>query len=537
MVDLLIIGAGGAGMVAALEAKARGASVQILSKTLPTRSQTCMAQGGINAALSHAGDDSIEHHIADTLKSAQGLADEAAVKRLCSDAPDAIAWLNSMGVAFSRDENGKIAQRKLGGAYGARACYAQDYTGLKILHTLYDQCLKADIEIISDAYVLELITEGEGHTKHAVGATVLHTERGTTQAYYGRSVVMASGGYSRLFHHYSTNDKNSSGDGIALALKAGATVSDLEFVQFHPTGLANSSILISESARGAGGYLLNANKERFTNETAPRDVVARAIHAELIRSGAVYLDIRHLGETFIMHELPQEAKLANIYEGVDVVNELIPIRPVAHYTMGGIDIDANGESSLKGLFAIGECANQKVHGGNRLGGNSLLELVVFGRHVARHAHEYATSVQQITKQSCHTEQADASIEAIKALQSSKNFYEAHQQLGEALYEKVGIVRSAKSIADALKLILRIESELTIMGPTDKSLVCNTNLVEYIEFTNIIMLAKQLAISALKRKESRGAHFREDFPTRDDEEFSKHSCITSVEHEMQLTFCS
>lgn len=536
MVDLLIIGAGGAGMVAALEAKAQGAHVQILSKSLPTRSQTCMAQGGINAALGHAGDDSVEHHIADTLKSAQGLANASCVTQLCSDAPDAISWLNEIGVAFSRDENGNIAQRKLGGAYGARACYAQDYTGLKILHTLYDQCLQADIEIISDAYVTQLLTQNDANSKRVVGAAALHTQSGECRNYYAKAVIMASGGYSRLYHHYSTNDKSSSGDGIALALQAGATISDLEFVQFHPTGLASSSILISESARGAGGYLLNAQKERFTDETAPRDIVARAIDAEYKRCGEIYLDIRHLGEAFIMHELPQEAKLAKIYEGVDVVNELIPIRPVAHYTMGGIDIDADGESSLPGLFAIGECANQKVHGGNRLGGNSLLELIVFGRHVSQHACKAAKRADiKINEEPANT--ATAFIEAMKALPSEENFYAAHQRLGETLYKEIGIVRSKASLERALQTITAIESQLDVMGPMDKSSRGNTNLIEYLEFRNIVLLAKQLAHCALSREESRGAHYREDFPTRNDETFQMHTCIENSDDELSISFCS
>ncbi len=390
MTDVLIIGNGGAGLVAALSAKEAGATVKVLGKSYPTRSQTCMAQGGINAALGNVNDDSVEKHIEDTLRSGQGLASETAVKSLCEEAVDAMMWLDRIGVPFSRTEAGKIAQRHLGGAYAPRACYAQDYTGLKILHTLYDTCNKAGIEFLNERFLLNLITqEDEKGNQEVLGATVLNIKTGDAEEYRAKTVILATGGYSRMYHKHSTNAVGSTGDGIAAAIRAGARLSDMEFVQFHPTGLKNSSVLISESARGAGGYLLNAAGERFTDEKGTRDVVARAILDEINRCGAVYLDIRHLGEAFIDEELPQERKLAILYEGVDPVKEPMPIRPVAHYTMGGIEVGSDSQTCVKGLYATGECANHNVHGANRLGGNSLLELIVFGKQAGTNAAEAA----------------------------------------------------------------------------------------------------------------------------------------------------
>lgn len=388
--DVLIIGAGGAGLVAAIHAHSAGAKVRILTKDYPTRSQTTMAQGGINAALGNVSEDSIEAHVQNTLKSAHGLANEESVRFMCEQAPTAVHWLDSIGVCFSRTKDAKIAQRTLGGASAPRACYAQDYTGLKILHTLYDRVLAAGIEILNERYLLNFITnKDETNKSYACGATVLNIRTGEIENYESASVIVATGGYSRIYHKHSTNAIGSTGDGIAAAIRAGARLRDMEFIQFHPTALKNSSILISESARGAGGHLLNSKGERFTNELAPRDEVARAIHNEIERGEDVFLDIRHLGEAFIDEELPQERKLAKLYENVDPIYELIPIKPVAHYTMGGIEVDKNSQTKLEGLFAVGECASHKVHGANRLGGNSLLELVVFGKQAGESAAKHA----------------------------------------------------------------------------------------------------------------------------------------------------
>jgi len=496
--EILVIGAGGAGLVSALYAHEAGAKVKIITKEYPTRSQTCMAQGGINAVLEHSTSDSVEEHIKNTLKSAHGLADEEMVRVLCEEAPEAIRWLDSIGVPFSRTEDGNIAQRKLGGASGSRACYAQDYTGLKILHTLYDRVLASDIEILSERYLLEILKSESG----VGGVSVLNIRSGEIEQYPSSSVILATGGYSRVYGSHSTNSKSTSGDGIAVAKRAGVKLLDMEFIQFHPTALKNSAILISESARGEGGYLVNSKGERFTNELASRDEVARAINEQIVSGEEVFLDIRHLGEKFIDEELPQERKLAKLYENIDPVKELVPIKPVAHYTMGGIAVDKDSMTNILGLFAVGECANQRVHGANRLGGNSLLELIVFGKRAGKNAVKFSTEIES------NELRENYNLQKIISYKNSLNFYEFRDRLAEIFYTKVGIIRDEKSLKTALSEVEEIKAKLPIMGISDKSKVYNTNFIEFLEFINILDLAEVIIKSAINRKESCGAHFME-----------------------------
>ncbi|HIC12704.1 MAG TPA: FAD-dependent oxidoreductase [Sulfurimonas sp.] len=498
--DVLIIGAGGAGLTAALNAKQSGANVIVLTKEYPTRSQTCMAQGGINAALGNAGEDSVEDHIANTLKSAHGQADEEAIKFMCEQAPKAIEWLDSIGVCFSRTEQATIAQRALGGASAPRACYAQDYTGLKILHTIYDRCLEADIEIQNEKYLLEILKDDKDTV---CGAKVLDIRSGQVEIYEANAVILASGGYSRIYDKNSTNSSASTGDGIATALRAGAELIDMEFVQFHPTGLKNSSILISESARGEGGYIINSKGERFTKELAPRDVLSRAIDAEIKRGESVFLDIRHLGEKLINEGLPQERKLAKLYENVDPVHELMPIRPVAHYTMGGIKVNRQSETSLKGLFACGECANHRVHGANRLGGNSLLEIVVFGKEAGLNTALYA---KENVRETAINADTSSVIDEIKEYENVLDFYAKREHLGDLFYKNVGIVRTKEELKEALDEVLAIKANISKLGVSDTSKKYNTNLVEFIEFKNSLDICEAVVESAIKREVSCGAHY-------------------------------
>ena len=500
--DVLIIGAGGAGLVAALNAKETGASVIVLTKEYPTRSQTCMAQGGMNAALGNAGEDSVEAHILNTLKSAHGEADEAAVRFMCEEAINAVKWLDDIGVCFSRTEDGKIAQRRLGGASAHRACYAQDYTGLKILHTLYDVCLKEGVEILNEKYMTSLLKD---ENDVVCGAEVLDIKSGKIERYEANAVVMAGGGYSRVYGKNSTNSTASTGDAIAVALRAGASLIDMEFVQFHPTGLKNSSILISESARGEGGYVLNSKGERFTDELAPRDELSRAINAEILKGEDVFIDIRHLGEAFIQKQLPQERKLARLYENVDPVTDLIPVKPVVHYTMGGIEVDHKSQTSLSGLFACGECANHRVHGANRLGGNSLLEIVVFGKeagvNAAKHALANRTYKNALTGENF--------IQECEEFSNELDFYSKREAMGDVFYEKVGIVRKKSELLEVRTMIENLKASLPLMGVSDKSKVYNANLVEFLEFRNMLDVGEAVVNAAIKREASCGAHFMEE----------------------------
>jgi len=497
--DVLIIGAGGAGLVAALNAKKNGASVCVLTKEYATRSQTCMAQGGINAALGNVEADSVSKHIEDTLKSAQGMANELSVSFMCEEAQNAIEWLDEIGVCFSRTADAKIAQRRLGGASASRACYAKDYTGLKILHTLYDRCQKENIEILNEKFLLALVKNSSGCV---CGAKVLDIKSGNEELYEANAVVMATGGYSRIYDNNSTNSTASTGDGIAVAKRVGAKLVDMEFVQFHPTGLKNSSILISESARGEGGFLLNTQGERFTDELAPRDVLSRAINAEILKGEEIFLDIRHLGEAFINKNLPQERKLVLTYEHIDPVNELIPIKPVAHYTMGGIEVDTNTQTSVSGLFACGECANHKVHGANRLGGNSLLEIVVFGKQAGINAAKFAKENKKIAE----IPQEKSLVEKIATYKNEINFYEKREYIGNFLYKNVGIIRKKSELEIALKEIKTLKQNSNKMGISDNSKIYNSNRVEFLEFLNMLDISEEVVQNALKREVSCGAHY-------------------------------
>ena len=517
MLDILIIGSGGAGLSSALSAKQQGSNVLVVGKSYPTSSQTSMAQGGMNAALGNVTPDTIQAHIDDTIKSAHGLCNKELVKTMCEDAPQSITWLETLGVPFDRTAESKVAQRQLGGASSKRACYAQDYTGLKILHTLYDNCLKENIEMIEEHLLLNIIVE----EKIVLGATFLNIVTGGIKEIRAHKTILATGGYGALYKNFTTNSEGATGDGIAAILRAGGTISNMEFVQFHPTALKGSATLISESARGEGGYLVNGNGERFIDELLPRDVVARAIFEQINKGEEVFLDIRHLGEEKLLHLMPQEVHLCRLHEGVDPVTELIPIKPVAHYTMGGIDVNEKLEvTGLKNCYAVGECSNAKIHGANRLGGNSLLEIISLGRLAGRNA--VGGDCHRTNENTTTTKQLDTDKEYIESLFEEypyeKNFYKIQDQLGEAFYNKAGIVRDNTQLNNFLNELRVIKADLDNMGIGDKNRENNTNLVDFIQFQNLLDVGEVLLDAALVRDESRGAHFKTAFPQEEDNFF-------------------
>jgi succinate dehydrogenase / fumarate reductase flavoprotein subunit len=528
MIDLLIIGSGGAALSAALAAKKEGLNILVVSEKYPTNSQTSMAQGGINAALSHMDDDSTQQHIDDTIKASGNLASKKMVTTMCKNALSSIKWLDSIGVPFSRTSDDKISQRRLGGVSNKRACYSQDFSGLKILHTLYDQCLKENITFLNERFLLNLCVDN--NIIH--GATFLNIRTTEIECIDAKSVILATGGYSAIYYGFTTNADQSTGDGIVSAFNAGAKISNMEFIQFHPTGLKNSGILISESARGAGGYLVNQEGERFIDELKPRDIVSRAIYNQLQNNNRVFLDIRHLGEELIDEMMPQERKLAITYQGVDPVNELIEIAPVAHYSMGGVDIDENFMTSINGLFAIGECANAHVHGANRLGGNSLLEIISFGQLSGKKITQYLQN-QTFSKQINSQLKKDSDfIEEIFNTQNRSDFYKYREELGEKFYKNVGIIRDEKTLLKASEFLDLLERESSNIGIFDKSKTYNTNLIEFLKFKNTLTLSKIILDSALYRKESRGAHFREDYPNLKDE-FQKETLYYKNKKEIKI----
>lgn len=452
--DVLIIGSGIAGLCAALEAKGR---VAVATQMKPTQVLSSMAQGGINAAIGKG--DSPEKHAEDTLKAGVGLADENAVRTLCENAPEAISWLEKMGAPFSRDDHGKPAIRRMGGHSLPRTIYAQDYTGLKILHTLYDQALKKGVVFLSDRQLVSVFSGG---------AVLAH--QGQIEAIGAGAVILATGGYAGLYAQGGTNGAFSTGEALIAAANAGCELERLHFVQFHPTAL-KSGHLISEAARGAGGILIDQKGERFTDELGPRDAVSRAVYERVSRGEPVFLDLRALGEGAIEKLLPQERKLAKLHAGVDLAHEIVPVQPAAHYSMGGIRVDTNGFTGAAGIFACGECASTRVHGANRLGGNSLLEAVVFGR---------------IAGQKARGEAADDKTLAEEAQKA--NFKQTplatRRETARILTQYAGVVRDEAGLKTAL------DRARALQGAE---------------------LAVRLIESALNDQTSCGAHCRKDYP--------------------------
>jgi len=515
--DILVVGSGISALSTAISAKEEGANVLIATKGVPTKNNSVMAQGGINAALGNIEDDNISLHIEDTLKSSHNLANKKMVELLCNEAINAIKFLERVGTAFSRIDNAKtpinsIAQRKLGGASAKRACYAQDYTGLKILHTLLDRAINYNIKIIDGFFLLDLI---KNENKEVCGALFYDFNNAKIEQIYAKRVILATGGFGSIYGK-NTNSYGSSGDGIAVAFRNEGELSNLEFVQFHPTALKNSNILISESARGEGGYLVNSDNERFVDELQSRDIVAKAIYNQIQKGKRVYLDLRAIGKSRLEKIMPQELKIINLYAGVDASKELVEIAPAVHYTMGGVSVDSNFEiKNLKGCFGVGECSDAKVHGANRLGGNSLLEAVAFGRLSAKMA---------LAKEGSKIETKKIDYKLPIGKDDSFKIFDIKSKLGEILDKSVGIIRDESSLLEAFELIDGFKIANISAGSLEKY---NTNLIELFELKNSILLSKALIKSALWRKESRGAHQRSDYPI-EKKEFEKSSVITIKE---------
>ena len=536
--DILIVGAGLAGMRAAIAASP-DLDVAIISKVHPVRSHSVAAQGGINAALGE--NDSWEAHAFDTTKGGLYLGDQDAIEAMCREAADDILVLEDLGVIFSRDEQGRIAQRPFGGAGFPRTCYAADRTGHAILHAMYEQLLKRRTLVYEEWYVTTLIVE-DGVCRGVVAWDLIH---GGLHAIGAKTVILATGGSGRVFLT-STNAVINTGDGMALAYRAGAPLADMEFVQFHPTTLKGTGILITEGARGEGAYLLNTLGERFMKTYAPqqmelatRSTVSLAIGQEILEGrgvdGCVLLDLRHLGRQRILERLPQIRELAIEFAGLDPIETPIPVRPGAHYQMGGVRTNQWTETGIAGLYAAGECACVSVHGANRLGGNSLLETIVFGRRAGIRAGEYARTVepQALTTDQLSTEQRR--VERLLAQQGSVRAWQIRDELGELMSLKLGLFRTHESMSDAtlsLKALTRRAASIMVQ---DKGRVFNTDLVQAFELQSLLDVAEAIIASALARKESRGAHYRSDYPQRDDTSWLKHTLARRTSEGPELTY--
>ncbi|MBM4123495.1 MAG: FAD-binding protein [Nitrospira sp.] len=526
--DLLIVGAGLAGMRAALSALAHRPhlDVAILSKVHPVRSHSVAAQGGINAAIGE--NDSWEAHAFDTAKGGQYLGDQDAIEAMCREAPDDILDLERMGVIFSRNEQGRIAQRPFGGAGFPRTCYAADRTGHAILHAMYEQLLKHHVFVYEEWYASSLIVE-EGACRGVVAWDLV---RGGLHAIGAKAVILAAGGSGRVFLT-STNAVINTGDGMALAYRAGALLMDMEFVQFHPTTFKGTGILITEGARGEGGYLLNTLGERFMKNYAPeqmelatRSTVSLAIGREILEGrgvdGCVLLDLRHLGRARIMERLPQIRQLAVEFAGVDPVESPIPVRPGAHYQMGGVRTDQWGATEMPGLYAAGECACVSVHGANRLGGNSLLETIVFGRRAGQRAAEAVADRPPRALSPETLRREEARVQGLFANEGQERAWQVRDALGKVMSQNLGIFRTKQSITEAVGTVRALKERAAGVLLQDRGKVFNTDLVQALELQSLLEIAETIVAGALAREESRGAHYRADFPKRDDENWLKHS---------------
>ncbi len=539
--DVLIIGAGGAGLYAALSASKenKDLNIAVLTKVYPTRSHTGAAQGGINAALANVDPtDNEELHTFDTIKGSDYLADQEAVKYMCYEAPKIIRAMEHMGVPFSRLNNGKIAQRPFGGASRDRTCYSADKMGHVMLHTLYEQCIKEGVNFLNEWFMLNIVHNG----KRVQGITAINIATGEMKFIKTKAIILATGGHSRIYWGYTSNALGCTGDGTAAALRAGLPLKDMEFLQFHPTGLRKSAILVTEAARGEGGYLINAKGERFMSkyapekmELGPRDLVSRSIMTE-IREGRgfkdeegreyVHLDLTHLGAEKIKERLPQIRELAIDFEGIDPINEPIPIKPTAHYAMGGIHTNIKCETPIEGIYAAGEAQCVSVHGANRLGGNSLLDIVVFGNVAGKEAVRYAEGMDF---ESGGEEKLNDDIRFIEELmnkEGSESLGDLRNELGEIMFKHFGVFKNEQEMQEGYEKLKKLkERAYNNLAVKDKSKIFNLDLQSTLEFFNLLDIADVLAYASLQRKESRGSFYRDDYPKRDDENYLYHSMIT------------
>ncbi|GAA4797202.1 succinate dehydrogenase flavoprotein subunit [Rothia endophytica] len=548
--DVVIIGAGGAGMRAAIEAGQR-VRTAVLTKLYPTRSHTGAAQGGMCAALANVEEDNWEWHTFDTIKGGDYLVDQDSAEVMAKEAIEAVLDLEKMGLPFNRTPEGRIDQRRFGGhtrdhgkAPVRRSCYAADRTGHMILQTLYQNCVKHNVEFYNEYYVLDLVmVEDEDGVRRPAGVVSYDLATGDVHVFQAKSIIFASGGCGKIFKTTS-NAHTLTGDGMAIALRNGIPLEDMEFVQFHPTGLAGLGILVSEAARGEGGILRNSDGERFMEryaptikDLAPRDIVARSMANE-VREGRgcgpnkdyVLLDLTHLEPSHIDEKLPDITEFARTYLGVEPYTEPVPVFPTAHYAMGGIptnikaEVHANSEDIIPGLYAAGEVACVSVHGSNRLGTNSLLDINVFGKRAGMYAAEYAASADFLPVSDDAADETLALLNQIRNGEGTEKVGQLRKELQDVMDADMQVFRTEETIHNAVDKIVELEERYKSIQIQDKGKRFNLDLLEAVELGFLLELAKVMSVAALHRKESRGGHFREDYPDRDDANFMKHSMV-------------
>jgi succinate dehydrogenase flavoprotein subunit len=534
--DVLVVGAGCAGMRAAIEAHDAGANVGVISKLHPTRSHSGAAEGGINASLGNAGEDSWESHAFDTVKGSDYIGDQDAIEIFAQEAPGDIYQLEHWGAFFSRLPDGRLAQRPFGAAGSPRTVYAADITGHVLIQVLYEQLVKRDIAVYEEYFAWRLV-ENDGRCQGVISWDLLN---GGLKVVGGKTVVLATGGQGRIYRT-TTNAYACTGDGAAMAFKLGLPLKDMEFMQFHPTTLYPTGILLTEGCRGEGAYLINSEGERFMKRYAPnalelasRDVVSRAEQTEIDAgrgiNGSVMLDMRHLGAERIIERLPGSRELSMVFAGLDPIYDPIPVRPGAHYHMGGVATDNEGATELTGLYAAGEVACVSVHGANRLGGNSLMETITFGRRAGRAAAEWALSHTTIDVPQSAEADAERDLKQMLDVSEGERPWQIRNDLGTSMLENFGVFRREEQMAKQIEIIdeLRERYERGVVIE-DKGEVFNSDLTQAIELGNMIDLAECMLQAGIARKESRGAHARPyDFPNRDDENFMKHSITRLID---------
>jgi succinate dehydrogenase / fumarate reductase, flavoprotein subunit len=541
--DVLVVGAGCAGMRAAIEAYDAGANVGVISKLHPTRSHSGAAEGGINAALGNAAEDSPESHAFDTVKGSDYLGDQDAIELFTREAPGDIYQLENWGAFFSRQADGRLAQRPFGAAGSPRTIFAADITGHVLIQVLYEQLVKRDITVYEEYFAWKLV-EDDGRCQGVICWDLLN---GGLKAVGGKAVVLATGGQGRIYRT-TTNAYACTGDGAAMALRLGLPLKDMEFMQFHPTTLYPSGILLTEGCRGEGAYLINSEGERFMKRYAPnamelasRDVVSRSEQTEIDAgrgiNGSIYLDMRHLGAEKIIDRLPGSRELSMTFAGVDPIYDPVPVRPGAHYHMGGVETDNDGATELAGLYAAGEVACVSVHGANRLGGNSLMETITFGRRSGRAAAEHALSTANGSVAASAHDDAERELKQILDVREGERPWQIRNDLGDSMFENFGVFRREEQMTEQVGILEEL-AERYQRGVVieDKGEIFNSDLTQAIELGAMIELAQCMIQAGLARRESRGAHARPfDFPTRDDENFMKHSITRWVDGAPELSY--
>ncbi len=554
--DVVVVGAGGAGLMAALELAGK-ADVAVLSKVYPTRSHTGTAQGGVCAALGNMEEDHWEWHSFDTVKGGDYLCDQDAVDILCQTAIDNIYHLEHLGLPFNRTPDGLIAQRFFGGHtkdYGKapvhRACYAADRTGHMILQTLYQNCIRQNVRFYDEYHLLDLIIN-DGVCQ---GVVALELRTGEIHTFHAPAVLFATGGYGRVYK-ITSNALTYTGDGVAIAIRHGVPIEDPEFFQFHPTGIYKMGILVTEGARGEGGVLRNRTGERFMEryaptllDLAPRDMISRDIYLE-VREGRgidgkdyVHLDLTQLDPVVVHEKLPDITDFVETYLGIDPTKQMIPVQPTAHYAMGGIPTDVDGRvvvdeknTPLPGFYAAGECACVSVHGANRLGTNSLLDITVFGQRSAQHILRFLKEAQHLPLPPEVDGPARAEVSRVLSSTGEEKVAVLRAELQQCMDDNAGVMRDAEKLRTAQSKLVELRERFTHIGIQDRGLTYNTDLTEALETGNLLDIAETIVLGALNREESRGGHYREDFPKRDDAHFLKHTLIKRVDGKLSLGY--